>query len=180
MLAFRNAHRRVRYASACETLRAPTFAALSQLRARDFFRIEVNTVNNPVYFFRPDGSSSRLELPVREDGNSFDLSISGDQLALPGAYEIRFGGGVGNEESVRNEWFAVNADSVEGNLSSCEPEELREVYSSEAIDFVSDELRVDLDRADQSTGEIWRSLLWAVLFLLLAESLLARWFGRVR
>ena len=140
----------------------------------------------PVYLFMPDGKSARMELPDRPDQKGWDLRVA--PQAVPGLFEIRFGrqdedeeGGAGEGSAVRRDYFAVNVNPLEGRLARREPEELIEIYGNPALVFRGlDREAPESGEAFDSRGEIWRSVLWVVLALLILESGLARWFGRVR
>lgn len=126
-----------------------------------------------VLLVRPDGDGVPVVLEEREDRRSFDLAIDG-QLR-PGAYELRFGGP--SEEDSRSEWFVVNADPGEGDLTRLAPEELGEYYP--ALELAEE--RPELTGGDEyGSGELWMPIFWIVLTLLIAESVLARLFGTRR
>jgi len=123
-----------------------------------------------VLLVRPSGDGVPVVLEERDDRRSFDLSIDG-QL-VPGTYEIRFGGRGENES--RSEWFAVNADPREGDLTALLPEDLIELYPDLLLVEKQDEIET-ID--DYGTGDLWMPIFWVVLGLLIAESALARFFG---
>ena len=102
---------------------------------------------------------------------SFDLRIDGQ--SRPGAYELRFGG-LGEADG-RSEWFAVNVDPREGELTAIAPEDLAESYTG--LDLAGERLDVEAGEEDPRTGDLWMPLFWTVLALLVAESSLARFFG---
>ena len=123
-----------------------------------------------VLLVRPSGDGVPVVLEERDDKKSFDLSIPGQ--GSPGAYEIRFGGMT--EGAGRSEWFAVNADPSEGNLTAVVAEDVTAVYPTLAL--VAEVREVEAPE-DYGTGELWMPIFWAVLTLLIAESALARFFG---
>ncbi len=124
-----------------------------------------------VVLFRPDGGGLPLSLEPRPDSKSFDLNVPGQES--PGLFEIRYGN---LEDGGTSRWIAVNADSAEGDLTAVPPSELKDFYptvyvSERGAAAMSDEPLV------ASTGELWRSLFYAVLALLALESVLARVFS---
>ena len=123
-----------------------------------------------VLLVRPSGDGVPVVLEEREDRKSFDLAIDGQ--TVPGAFEIRYGGVT--EGSGRSEWFAVNADPREGNLTRAIPEELVELYSG--LSLVEEVREIDISK-DYGTGDLWMPIFWTVLLLLVGESVLARFFG---
>lgn len=126
-----------------------------------------------VLLVRPTGDGVPVVLEEREDRKSFDLRIDGQ--SRPGAYEMKFGG-LG-EEAGRSEWFAVNVDPREGDLTALTTEELIESYPALTL---AEERRETVAQEDFSSGELWMPLFWTVLGLLVAESALARFFGNRR
>jgi len=123
-----------------------------------------------VLLVRPTGDGVPVALEEREDRKSFDLRIDGQ--SRPGAYELRFGG-LGEEEG-RSEWFAVNPDPREGDLTLLAADVLVESYPALTL---AEERREVVSDADATTGDLWMPLFWTVLALLVAESALARFFG---
>lgn len=122
------------------------------------------------------GDGVRLALEQRPDGNTFQLLTRGQER--PGNYEIRFGG-TSADESVRSEWFSVNADPEEGILTRIYPDEVKDAYPGKYL-RVQDEASAGPAATSlpaQRSGEVWRTLMWGVLALLALESLLARYFG---
>lgn len=133
-----------------------------------------------VFLIRPDSTGFGVPLDERPDKKSFGLEISGQKQ--PGLYEIRFGEGAGESgEGTDSEWFAVNGDHEEGVLAPVTQNELEDVYSNAKM-FWSESGALD-DSASappSNNGELWRSIFWAVLILLIGETALARFFGRSR
>ncbi len=126
-----------------------------------------------VLLVRPTGDGVPVVLEERADHRSFDLRIDGQ--TLPGAYELRFGGAA--EEDGRSDWFAVNADPREGDLTGIDPGELSESYPALKLAETRREIEV---ADDYGSGDLWIPLFWTVLGLLIAESALARFFGTRR
>ena len=72
-------------------------------------------------------------------------------------------------------------DPDEGRLARILPEEIEEAYPGEYLEVEDKSRREDRSSLPpQRSGEIWRSLFWAVLALLAAESFVARYFGGQR
>ncbi|MEM7262481.1 MAG: hypothetical protein AAF488_10865, partial [Planctomycetota bacterium] len=124
-----------------------------------------------VVLFRPDGGGVPLALEARSDSKSFDLTVPGQEK--PGLYELRYGN---LDAGGSSRWIAINADPSEGNLVRVPPTELKDFYPLIHVDergseSISDEPLV------ASSGELWRSLFYAVLALLALETVLTRLFG---
>ncbi|MGE3163438.1 MAG: BatA domain-containing protein [Planctomycetota bacterium] len=149
------------------------------LRVKEPFsaRIAAERFSSRVLLINPDGSGHPVNLrPVVGDSGEFALEV--DPRERPGIYEVRFG--EAGAEASRSEWFAVNGDPAEGDLRRVATEELKDTYPGAPLYFV-DEARAaagDEPTAPEGTGEAWRSLFWLVVALLVAESTLARFFGR--
>ncbi|MSR46151.1 MAG: VWA domain-containing protein [Planctomycetes bacterium] len=95
---------------------------------------------------------------------------------MPGLYalEVQFGG----EDLPVREFFAVNVDPTESRLDLLEREALRSLFERSAWQYHAREVPADVDdQQPQRQGEIWKSLLIALLALLLLETVLAWRFG---
>lgn len=123
----------------------------------------------------PEGSSVPIALVEREDRRSFDLHVDGRWD--PGLYEIRFDRGPGSGDPLDSDWFAVNVDPREGELIAASEELLVELYP--ALSRAESNAQIE-EAALGGSGDLWYPIFWAVFFLLVAESLLARAFGRTR
>ncbi|HVY61082.1 MAG TPA: hypothetical protein VHF22_05480, partial [Planctomycetota bacterium] len=80
----------------------------------------------------------------------------------------------------RVEFFAVNVDAEEGDLTRIDKRELSQLVPELKFDLVKDR-GASVFRASaggQDANELWRYGLWAVLALLPLESILAMRFGR--
>jgi len=95
---------------------------------------------------------------------------------VPGLYvlDAQFGG----EELPLREHFAVNVDPIEGWLEALDADAIRSVYARAAFKYHAREVPQDQDEQQpERQGEIWKSLLLALLALLLLETVLAWRFG---
>ncbi len=113
------------------------------------------------------------------DENRFELTH--EETVYPGVYEVRLQQPVGSEASDRRSIFAVNLDPAEGDLRRITEAELTRSFpalNAEVFD-AADKIREMTRSKNAASGtELWRSVLWGVLLLLVAESLLALFFGR--
>ncbi len=136
-------------------------------------RAIVEDYRSRVFLLRPDGGGgARLNLEPRADSKTFDLFVPGQQE--PGHYELKFGER-GTESDQYSWWLSVNANPDEGDLKRIRDLELAELYTGirigERTSAGSEEV------AAGPGGEIWRLLFYAVLALMLAEAILARFFA---
>lgn len=133
-----------------------------------------------VFLINPDGTGHPVNLTeIEEDNSAFRLDIEPQQK--PGIYEVRFGDEADSRgDRSRSEWFAVNGDPREGVLIRVSGEELKDVYPETLLYFLDDAQGARGEEIPQPPrgGELWRTLLWAVLALLAVESVMARFFGR--
>ena len=111
----------------------------------------------------PDGHSHRVQ--VRTTGD--DSTLSYTRTAKNGMYAMRFGPPLN-----RNELFAVNVDTIESDLATIDPEELRKrVWPG--IPFIHQTSWQDLDAAGLADptrgGRLHIGLLYAALGLLFVE-----------
>lgn len=152
------------------------------LRVREPFsaRIAAERYSSRVLLINPDGSGYPLNLrSIPGDSGAFALEV--DPRDRPGIYEVRFGDeGTPTTGATRSEWFAVNADPEEGNLRRVATEDLKDSYPGAPMYFVDDARASGGgdETPPSGSGEAWRSLFWLALALLVAESALARFFGR--
>jgi hypothetical protein len=95
---------------------------------------------------------------------------------VPGLYvlDAQFGG----EELPLRELFAVNVDPVESRLAALDAEAIRSLYARTAFQYHAREVPQEEDEQQpERQGEIWKSLVLALLALLLLETVLAWRFG---
>lgn len=120
------------------------------------------------------GGKARL-VPERDDqANRSYLSVPGQRY--PGLYRLVLGSEGPSGVSADDLWFSVNANPREGNLTRVVEAELTALYPGLQITERSEDVVAEALDAP-SGGELWRSILFAVLGLILVESLLARSFG---
>lgn len=120
------------------------------------------------------GGKARL-VPERDDeANRSFVNVPGQRY--PGLYRLVLGSEENGGESPDDLWFSVNADPREGNLTRVVEAELLLLYPDLRITERTEEVVAD-DAGSLQGGEMWRSILYAVLALILIESFLARSFG---
>lgn len=128
----------------------------------------------------PAGDSIEKTLvKIPEEPDRFRLTHA--ETWKPGFYEVRFGkpGAGGGTDHI--DWFAVNVDPEEADLSKIDVAELRTLVPELRAPITSDknmEKLVRTPEGDASENELWRYALLAALGCMLAETGLACWFGR--
>ncbi|MBI4576023.1 MAG: BatA domain-containing protein [Planctomycetes bacterium] len=101
-----------------------------------------------------------------------------------GLYEVLYRGGVEGDTGTRQDWFAVNLRTGEGDLGRAGTEELDLALGGAAFrwlrgDEVDPGRLFEAGEADPSGGgDLWRTLMAVVLGLLSLEAGMAWWFGR--
>jgi hypothetical protein len=126
----------------------------------------------------PEGGTVRLD-PIIEENRSIAVLRN---TTAPGVYRIAYreraddvlGGG---EDRERHELASFGLDPTEGDLARLDPAALRARFSAVAIEVTRDAGSVMKARTEIRQGEIWRSMLIAVVALLVLETFLARRFG---
>lgn len=126
-----------------------------------------------------DGSASASErtftaVPKPGEENRLETVIQMPELSGFGLFEINLTPHTGSRE---RRLLARNALPDEGHVPTMVRASLDANYSPEVL------ARLQVDEAsksaaDQGSGEVWRTLAWALLIFLLLESLLAWRFGR--
>jgi hypothetical protein len=99
------------------------------------------------------------------------------ETTQPGLYalDVQFGG----EDPPVRELFAVNVDPRESELAFLDGEQVRSLYDRVAIASYGNEIAADAsEQQPERQGEIWKSLMLALLALVLLETVLAWRFGR--
>jgi uncharacterized membrane protein len=125
------------------------------------------------------GAQVTMHLPERKtettalvaDGDTSALRFA--ETGIAGAYGARVGPPLD-----RLYPFAVNPDPIESDLSKLDETELRSSYPAWKFVYDSDwRPYQESASAVSQRGELHRPFLWAVLVLLLVETVLAFWFG---
>jgi hypothetical protein len=89
--------------------------------------------------------------------------------------------GARSDAGPSEEWFAVNVAPQEGRLKAARPERVRDRLPPEAdIAFLRSWSEVREEASETRHGEITRAVLWALLGVLVLESMVAWLFGRRR
>lgn len=115
----------------------------------------------------PDGRT----LPVESFGLGPEARAGLRETDLPGVYRFQRSTG----DDALPEYFVVHSDRRESDLAPISPPERERIAEHDRVRFVSsiDEIVAGM-ADDQSPTELWRTLLLAVLVLLVAEVLLTR------
>jgi Aerotolerance regulator N-terminal/von Willebrand factor type A domain/CARDB len=96
--------------------------------------------------------------------------------AAQGFYELKLTRRDGGSET---QLFAVNIDSVEGNLTRVDRDQLERRLAGTNVRLMSAAQLHSLTEGGQQS-EIWRHLLWLLIAVLACEQLLGWFFGRAR
>ncbi len=126
-------------------------------------------VNAPATVVLPDNRSVNLKLAAGADASRFHF----EQTDLSGAYRVRVGAPVGIDAT-----FAANPPAVESDLAKLDRAGLAETLGGWNFAYYTN-LRelIDNPSAVGRRGELHRPFLYAVLILLLVESIAAWKFG---
>jgi len=131
--------------------------------------LPASALDAPVTVVAPGGESTPLKL--RADGDVARLHYEGTDLA--GVYQARLGPPVAANSS-----FAANPDPAESDPARLDQTGLREALPGWSFAYLDDGQSLIPDAAAVGRrGELHRHLLYAVLALILIESLLAWRFG---
>jgi len=110
------------------------------------------------------------------------VSAAYDRTDRAGIYEMTVDaegpGNAADRLERRQDFFAVNVPARESDLRRISPEDLRKVLPGVEFDYQRGGGRQAPAEAAAQSGEIWRSLAYSLLALLLLESVLAQRFGR--
>ncbi|HZW30182.1 MAG TPA: BatA domain-containing protein [Isosphaeraceae bacterium] len=123
----------------------------------------------PVSVLTPKGQIVETRLQPAGGVSQFHF----EQTDLSGPYQVRIGPPLNTES-----WFAANPDPAESNLAKLDQAALAELIPGWNFIYVSDWNNLNQDAGSVGRrGELHRPLLYAVLVLLLVESILAWKFG---
>lgn len=133
-----------------------------------YFQVPAGTKEPMAAFTRPDGT--QYWLSVQKKGDRWLVETS--DTAAPGIYTL-----VGPDTDIQH--FAINAGRNESDPELLSQTELNEITASLKSTLIhsGEELR-DLDRLSRFGQELWKPLLFAVLFLAFAEIFLQQRFRR--
>lgn len=123
----------------------------------------------------PGGAARRGDAPREAVPGNWRLEPF-TATTTPGLYalEAQFGG----EALPLRELFAVNVDPLEARLDTLDGDAVRSLFDRIAFKYHGREVPVDSDEQQpERQGEIWKSLVLALLALLLLETVLACRFG---
>jgi len=117
-------------------------------------------------------------------GGSFDVAavpegrgsrLKFEETHLAGIYELKTERG----EAAERDFFAVNVDPAESDLSRIGPEELRRTFPDFRFQYLTGSVGLDSSlTATLRKSDLWKRLLLAALALMCIESILAQRFGR--
>jgi hypothetical protein len=133
----------------------------------------------------PLGPPALLPKQLERLGGDNRFTLLHEETSVPGHYEVRLErpGAAPDVENApsRRRLFAVNVDPDEGDLRIASPDALADQFPALQMDNFDAEERIkEVSRSRSAAGgtELWRAVLWAVFVLLVAESVLAVFFGR--
>ncbi len=153
-------------------------ASTHRLRIGDAIRRSVPAAPEPYTITLPGGEKRLIEdLPTTPHLGHFPLQPFTD-TRVPGLYQLDVGLGAG--EDPIHELFAVNVDPAEGDLGAVLREELTVLMGKIPFDYGLKTAEGSIDDEPRRQGEIWKTLMGALLVLLLLETLLAWRFGAYR
>ncbi|MBK6941818.1 MAG: BatA domain-containing protein [Planctomycetes bacterium] len=154
------------------------------LEVSEVIRTTTRTVPNELVVTSPAGERTTLSDPPREQENGEFVLPPYAKTAEPGVYTMDLAfplSGSGKDLGARQtRHFAVNVDVREGDLTRVPVDALSVLYPGVELKVVRE---IDVQKAaspDQTEGEFWRPIVIAALTLLVAEMLMAWWFGRAR
>lgn len=149
-----------------------------QIREPFTATIPAERFSSKVSLISSEGSYPVNLKPIPGESGAFRLDVAAQDR--PGMYEVGFGGSTAESDKTPSEWFAVNADPREGNLTRVPTEELKDFYPDSELYFIDEKREAGTLEAPlpSGSGEFWRTLFWGVLALLALESVLACFFGR--
>lgn len=129
------------------------------------------TVRGPTY---PEEPAATVQMEAR--GTSGKPVIQWDHTEQAGIYSFE----LTDQAGIRTTRpFAVNVDTAESDLRRARRDELEQVVAGWPVEYVRGE---DLSRASAGAGrrELWPLLLTLLVLILMAEQMLAWWFGANR
>ena len=138
--------------------------------------IEADAYSDQVRVHLPHGGPAKPLDPPHPDGARFVVRMP--ETRHVGFHQIELQPASGGDAI--GALFAVVADPDEGDLRPLEPTELTAGLTAPASERVRVEraVRTTEHTRSASAREVWRAAVWALLAVLLAESLLARRLGR--
>lgn len=140
--------------------------------------IDLSAFNNRATLRDPaEESIEAIAKPVAEaDGDAIIQEVTFENTGRAGFYDLKFQRHNGGTESIL---FASNYDPAESRLKRLTPAEQTEFFNGENLQLVSGEQLADQSVAGSNT-EIWLQILMALFVVLVAEQMLAYWWGRKR
>ncbi|HUT35988.1 MAG TPA: BatA domain-containing protein [Planctomycetota bacterium] len=133
----------------------------------------------PVFLLRP-GESRPTALQATSSGGL--LAVVYDRTDKAGIYELTFQRGeqpkAEDRAERRQDFFAVNVPARESDVRRVTEAELRRLLPGFEFDYQRGGTRRAAPADAGESGELWRSLAYVLLGLLLVESILAQRFGR--
>ena len=107
-------------------------------------------------------------------GSGFILSY--EQTEQSGVYRVT---STSADEELAPDFFCVNLPVEDSDLARVAPESITAALPDFDFHYVKDVSNLDLETADRRDPKgIWKHCLWAVLFLVCLESVLAHRFGK--
>ena len=157
-----------------------TTAAPRQLGIGDTYEdtLRQDEYSREVRILRPDGQPT-IQAPREIKGEEARFRLSFDNTEMPGVYTVE----LSDLPSKPRTYFAVNVDASEGDPMRLAADDLKEALPGLKVKQLTvDALREVVSGSGRGAGanEYWRSVIYAVLALMLLESTLAMLFGRRR
>ncbi|MFH0943808.1 MAG: BatA domain-containing protein [Planctomycetota bacterium] len=156
--------------------------SLFDLKVGDQIRRTTRSIPSEVYVTRPDNIRDEITDTPREMEYGEFVLPTYRRTSDPGLYALELSyplSGAGNDAGRREvEYFAVNPDVAESDLTRVEPAAFRTLYPGLELEFLTEVEAAPKESTAAREGELWKALLWALVGLLAAEMLLAWWYGR--
>lgn len=153
------------------------------LRVGDRLRRATRTIPSAMAVIAPSGQRVALEGTASEREYGEYVLPTFDRTHEPGLYQLELefplasGAGLdaGRRESVM---YAVNVDVAESDLTRIDVRRFPELFPGVKAEIVSEVPgeRAQIEKSRE--GDLWRPVLWIVLAMVVAEMIVAFWFGR--
>jgi len=128
----------------------------------------------PIYIQRPGETRPVAVQPTSSGGL---LSLVYEHTDRAGIYEVSFTAGgapEGDERARRRDLFAVNVPARESDVRRTSEAELRKLLPGVEFDYHRGGLQAAAKRSGGEQGELWRTLAYILLGLIVLESILAQ------
>ena len=120
----------------------------------------------------PLAEEAPIKLAAKAEGEKF--SVAFDKTARAGIYQMD----LASPSKTQHDYFARNVDSREGDLVKIDAATLTQRLQDLPVQYITKLASTDFSLHEEAKGkEFWRYALFALLGLLVVESLLALRFG---